>query len=337
MIKNKIADAVIFGEGEQIIKDILADKIWGLHRVDQLKLEEWQYSYPNYDDFDLSRYTERQDQPSLGITGSKGCVRRCTFCDVVSLWPKYNFRTGKDVAQELITNYERYGIKRFQFSDSLMNGSITAFREMNEEIVARIPNKITYVGQYIFRPKKHVKEHDYDMMKKAGAHEFFIGVESGSERVRDHMKKKFSNDDIDFTARCLGERGIKQRWLFILGYPTETEEDFEDTISLLRRFGYLARQGLLNLAVRIYYNYPGAPLYDELAFHNIADAINPYFWTAEINPDMDFEARYQRLRKYINVAIQEGYFTGDDDEDIVNVLAEYNRARERYWQLKNAS
>ena len=45
-------------------------------------------------------------------------------------------------------------------------------------------------------------------MKQAGAHTISIGMESGSERVRNHMKKKFSDDDIDYTVTNLAKNNM---------------------------------------------------------------------------------------------------------------------------------
>ena len=40
-----------------------------------------------------------------------------------------------------------------------------------------------------------------------------MGIESGSEQVRHHMKKKFSNDDIEYFVTNLGERNIDMKFL----------------------------------------------------------------------------------------------------------------------------
>ena len=66
---------------------------------------------------------------------------------------------------------------------------------MNEYITEHIPNTITYKGQFIFRPANQMPDRDYDLMRTAGCKLVQIGVESGSERVREHMRKKFTNDD----------------------------------------------------------------------------------------------------------------------------------------------
>ena len=91
-------------------------------------------AYPVYDDYELSDYTNRKGLVALPITGSRGCVRSCTFCDVASMWPKYRYRDGKNIAEEIKYQVERHGVRAFRFTDSLINGSLKAFKDMIKEL-----------------------------------------------------------------------------------------------------------------------------------------------------------------------------------------------------------
>ena len=62
------------------------------------------------------------------------------------------------------------------------------------------------------------------------------GVESGSERVRDHMKKQFSNQDLDEFVHEAHKNGVTLQFLMIIGYPTETHEDFLETLRMFKRY-----------------------------------------------------------------------------------------------------
>ena len=69
-----------------------------------------------------------------------------------------------------------------------------------------------------------------------------IGIESGSEKVRHHMRKKFSNEDIDWFLSNLISREIHVKILLFVGYPTETVEDFEETKKLLTKYSAHAKK-----------------------------------------------------------------------------------------------
>jgi len=82
-------------------------------------------------------------------------------------------------------------------------------------------------------------------MKEAGCFFVSIGVESGSEKVREDMKKQFDNDALDFTFRTCAKHEIEMAWLLLVGYPTETEEDFQETLNLLDKYQWINERGLV--------------------------------------------------------------------------------------------
>ena len=175
------------------------------------------------------------------ITGSRGCVRKCTFCDVKHYWPSFRYRSGKEIAEEMAQLFYQHGYKTFGFTDSLINGSLKAFRELCAELKgANIPT--TWNGQFICRSEKQMPESLWADMAAAGCTDVNIGVESGSEQVRNHMKKKFSNDDMYYTFTMATKFKIQVVFNIIVGYPTETEENFEDTLTLLRWISELNKQ-----------------------------------------------------------------------------------------------
>ena len=168
--------------------------------------------FRSFDDYDLTKYNY-VNELTIPITGSKGCVRKCTFCDIPVLWPKFKFRSGKHIAGEMIHLYNRHGVKKFYMSDSLVNGSLTAFMDfittLAEHNKNNPTNSIKWVGQYITRPKSNVLNDDYyDLLKSSGGEGLTIGVESGSDRVRQHMKKQFTTADIDYELAQFDRRGI---------------------------------------------------------------------------------------------------------------------------------
>ena len=106
---------------------------------------------------------------------------------------------------------------------------ITVMAEHN----SKASNTITWGGQFIVRGLKSMTEDDWRLTKLAGAVNLAIGVESGSESVRDHMKKQFSNKDLDEFVEHAYLNKINLEFLMIIGYPTETEEDFKDTLKAM--------------------------------------------------------------------------------------------------------
>ena len=78
-------------------------------------------------------------------------------------------------------------------------------------------------------------------MFKAGCHHLTFGFESGSPRINKEMKKgyKFREYDNEYAAEvfknCMNN-GIQTVLFLIIGYPTETKEDFEETMKFLKKY-----------------------------------------------------------------------------------------------------
>ena len=247
---------------------------------------------------DYSDVIHKHNYDTAIISGSRGCVRKCTFCDVMTIWPKYKWKTGKKIADDMHEVAERTGLKKIGFSDSLVNGSMKHFRDMCKELASR-EKKIQWNGQFIVRGAKTFSSDDFDNLANSGCNGLTMGIESGSEKVRDHMRKKFSNEDIDYFMTNLGDRKIKMKMLLIVGYPTETEEDFEETLLLLKRYKKYAKY--ISVSPHMMLTYANTPLdfdhrdlYDTEGFH----------WKNDIS---NYGIRLERFKKVFEVGQQMGY------------------------------
>jgi tRNA A37 methylthiotransferase MiaB len=207
---------------------------------------------PNYRDVNPNDYYYTT-APGVYITASKGCVRKCTFCNVPDLWPVYTLRDTDSLVSEFKMNVDQYGVKYHMFTDELCNGSMKHWRAFNKGIVdlkQKDPKYegIQYRGFMICRSRKEQDEKDWELMAKAGASLFMVGFESYSPTVRAHMgKHNYSNDDIDFHLEQSGRYGIKNIALFFTGYPTETLEDFEMNKEFLYKHLKYAKSGIVHM------------------------------------------------------------------------------------------
>lgn len=281
LYSEKKIDAYVIGEGETAIVDILAGRfegagINGNSREQAVDINA--IPIPDYSDFPLTKYPKTWTDPRIKdlsrlgtdfiyITGSRGCVRRCDFCDVVSIWPKYRYRSGKNIAEEMKEQHTKYGSKRFLFTDSLLNGSVNQLVELCQTLLDYkkdgLIGNVLWQGQFIARPESQMSEEIYALMKEAGCFFVSIGVESGSEKVRTDMKKMFDDKALDFTFKACAKYGIEMAWLMLVGYPTEDELEFQKTLSLLEKYNWINKMGLVrSVALGPTLDIvPGSPLY----------------------------------------------------------------------------
>ena len=173
-------------------------------------------------------------------------MRRCTYCDVPYHWPKYRWRAGDNVAEEIISHYERFGVTKFYFTDSLVNGSMKSFSDMCNKLAAyKFDRKITWSGQFIIKPRNQVTDDYFDMIAAAGGTQFYVGIETGSDRVRWDMDKKFTNEDVDHHLHHFSRVGMKMFFLMLTGYVTETLEDHADTLVMFPRWQHYVADGTI--------------------------------------------------------------------------------------------
>ncbi len=296
-----LADAVIEGDSEQAIQDWLGTSTKTVNwfaDINHIKMNTIPYS--DFDDYDLAGYPWHHE-PALPISGSKGCVRACTFCDVPKIWPKFIFKDGHHVADEMVYLNQRYGAKEFYVTDSLANGSMVAFMDFMRKIAdykqsGKIAPDIVWTGHYITRPAHQIPAEYYTLMSATGAQGLGIGVETGSDRVRNQMKKKFSTQDLDTEMAHFSANDITVVLLFFSGYPTETWQDFVDTVSMFHRYQKYAADGTLQkLSLGTPYQFAyDTPVEDLTAEYQMTIGDFGDLWTAAVNPDLHYLERVRR-------------------------------------------
>ena len=275
--------------------------------------------FPNYDDYDLDLYTSR----ALPITGSRGCVRSCSFCDIHDHW-KYRYRSGQNMANEMLHLYKKYNVNEFNFSDSLINGSLKEFRKFIK-IVAdfnkTLSNPLKWSSQFIVRDKGQVNEEYWQHIAESGGQRLAIGVETGSESVRMHMNKKFNNADLDYTMSMLEKYNITCSFLMIVGYPTETDKDFQETLDMFARYKHLTHI-ITNINIGSTLGIlPGTPLYNNAEEYNIELDKYENNWIAWDNKELSLEKRIQRRSTLKNHVLNLGYtIPTDSTEHMLQIL-----------------
>lgn len=314
--RNNLIDHYIISEGENAIVQLLTEgKGKGVDNLEweqQLNMDA--NAFPDYTDYKFELYREK----ILMITGSRGCVRRCTFCDIHNHWQRFVFRSGDSIANEMISQSERYGIYHFSFTDSLVNGSMKAYRDFVTKLAeynSTAENKISWDGQIITRGIKAMTAEDWRLTALSGADDLASGVESGSERVRDHMKKQFSNQDLDEFVHEAHKNGVTLQFLMIIGYPTETHEDFLETLRMFKRY-----KKYDNLVSKVYLGstlgvLPGTPLATEHT-HELELNNGENFWVYDKNPTLTFKERIKRRIIAGEELKKMGYTIGSDDNHL---------------------
>lgn len=240
-------DYYVQGEGEGAIVAILNDETEncpGINGVEPDQMDDMDsIPYPDYSDFNMDDYICKGEM--LRITGSRGCIRRCNFCDHYKWQPKFRWRSGKLIADEMLYQWSTLPTKpyRFIFTDSLINGNLRMVREMCNRLIEL---KAQYngfdpkwQGYFVIGSPLFFTDDDFDLIMAAGCHNMSLGVESGSYEVRLSMNKKVKDEWFDNHFENAYNRNIDMMWNMFVGFPTETDDDFFKTVALLEKFKWM--------------------------------------------------------------------------------------------------
>lgn len=242
-----IIDYRITGEGEQELLTLLENYKSMPNSGEMItfggfrsKLDLNDLPFPDYSDYDLNLY---QHPEGASIETSRGCVAKCSFCAETWFW-KYRFRTSDRVIEEMKHQIETYGTRRFWFVDSLANGAFKEFKNLVHTIVDEGLN---------IRWNSYARcdgRMDLELFKKiaeSGCMSLSFGVESGSEKVLNDMKKKVAVWEIENNLRDGAAVGMKNHVNWVVGFPTEGPSEFLHSLHVLyntRKWMYAISPGM---------------------------------------------------------------------------------------------
>jgi|13_taG_2_1085334.scaffolds.fasta_scaffold00234_29 radical SAM superfamily enzyme YgiQ (UPF0313 family) len=327
-------DFYVEGDGEKAIIELIntyKTSETKKYKVPIVNLES--IPLPDYSDIKWDIYRPPGEHKPIYVTGSRGCVKRCDFCNVYEIWPKYIFRSGESIANEIIYCVEKYDRNMVLFTDSLINGSMKHFRNLCSTLKdynTKNEKKIQWSSQWIVRSQHQMTRDDYVLMKDSGCTILEIGVESFCEDIRWEMGKKFTDEDMWFCFDTLKDLEIRQTFLMIVGYVTETEQHHQHTLDTVRKLFERGHAEHIEFSFgNILHLGTGMPVYDkfkdEITHYN--DHID---WTYKDNSLEVRERRLYECRKLVD-ELNEQYYRKPKRNDLISV----KRAEEDINTRKN--
>lgn len=169
--------------------------------------------------------------PIAPIMLTRGCPYDCTFCagKVIS-GRKLRKRSINNVINEIKMLYHEYGIREFHIIDDnftldkeYAKGFLNQLERLNLDISWALPNGIRM---------ENLDIEFLHQMKRTGLYLISLGIESGSDRVLELMKKSLRVDKIKKMVKLINDSGLDVAGFFILGFPGENKSEIEKTIKL---------------------------------------------------------------------------------------------------------
>ncbi len=187
------------------------------------------------------------------VIGSRGCPYRCTFCSGRNITGGVTrYRSAGSIIEEIVFLKERYSVNAINFYDDALLVSKKRVKELCEEMLHQ-KISIPWTG---FTRADSVDEETLALMKRSGCAYLGIGVESGSDRVLEKIKKGYTREQAIHGINLIKKSGIDVSINIIVGFPFETEHDIRDSIDLIKKLGVPAN-------VNTFTPYPKTEIYEE--------------------------------------------------------------------------
>jgi len=275
-------DICVIGEGEETIVELLKcsnnlRSIKGIafldkgeyvktssrERVGKIQSLVPVYRYFNMEGY-ISSYKHFQGYRGVMVSGSRGCYYKCEFC-VRPFGKEIIYRKVDEIVDEISFLTKTYKIEYFFLCDELPWSNK---KWMNELATCLIDNKINVmwvtagrVNQFSYKDRDLLK-----LAKKSGLVRICFGVESASKKILQNMKKVgVSTEKAKKTFRLLREIGIKPSASIVMGYPGETPETIQETVSFLKE------NLLVMKSFFILQPYPGTEVYEKYVKNGIGE------------------------------------------------------------------
>lgn len=178
------------------------------------------------------------DEDAFFILTSKGCLGNCTFCGIKNAKGELESKNPERVEKEF-----KKGLREGYNKIVLLGDDVGSYgQDIGTNIVELVKNLLKNEGEYriIMRniePQWLVSYFDgfKDICKNIRIQSVHLPLQSGSNKI---IKKMGRNYDIDYCLDCINElKKINPKLLIrsevMVGFPGETEKDFEETLSVL--------------------------------------------------------------------------------------------------------
>ncbi len=211
--------------------------------------------FPAWDLVPMERYIHNKFYSNRVTTlhTSRGCPWSCSYCYNESVnFRKWRGMSAEKVLAQVLHVKEKYGIKGIQFDDDEFDANPQRVIEFSNLLL----EKNVRIKWSHFSRTNVANEERYKLAKKAGCRFVEFGVESGSERILQLIRKGQDVNCIKNAFDICHKVGLKAGAMFMVGMPTETKEDVDKTVSMVAS---LKAHQVIN---SVYRPYPGSKLFD---------------------------------------------------------------------------
>jgi len=306
------ADVIIIGEGEESMLEVIAAFDHKQDDLSSIKGIQWkrtsgaivinaerellkdinQLPFPNRKKVDLQKYFDTwkkaHGESSISISTMRGCPYTCKWCSRAVYGLSYRRRSPELVADEIEDVQRQYTFDSIWFVDDVF----TVNPKWMKEFAAVIAQRRIKISYEIISRADRLSEEILDLLAQSGCFRIWIGAESGSQKIIDAMDRRVDVMQVRKMIQLTRKKGMQAGTFIMLGYPGETEEDIQETVT------HLIEANPHHFTITLAYPIRGTELYNETRenFTHVGE------WETSNDRDIDFKRTYSR--RYYDNAIR---------------------------------
>lgn len=277
------ADAVVIGEGEQTLEELLPvllsgkpDRLAGvsgivfkdknqIHTSPRALLPDLdRQPFPDREAVDidayLSAWRRHHGFAPISLITARGCPYTCTWCSRSVFGTTHRRRSPANVADEVEMIASRYRPDRLWYADDVFG----IHRGWTLAYAAELHKRKLHLAFECISRAERIDDEVADALQELGCWRVWIGAESGSQRILDAMQRRVALDRVADTTARLRRRGIQVGMFIMLGYDGERHEDLRATVE------HLKRTSPDIFLTTVSYPIKGTPYYDAVAGRIVA-------------------------------------------------------------------
>lgn len=224
------------------------------------------YPWPDRDIFNSEKYNlvfppdvpAKTDKIEYLIT-SRGCPYACRFCST------YQTHGGKGFRYRDIVNV--VDEIEYLIQDRKCNGlyiyddNFTTNEKRIREFVSEMKRRKSFIPFLCYGRVDSVRYDTFKLLREVGLQSISFGIESGSPKILKYLNKNINNEQTIEAVKICNDLGIIAKGTFIMGSPTETLADFEQTLKLIYKLKKIQSKFIANIGEGGLFIYPGTGIY----------------------------------------------------------------------------
>jgi radical SAM superfamily enzyme YgiQ (UPF0313 family) len=298
-------DAIIFGEGESTLKEVINSVSRGTFEEDKISIKGLKFwdgnkvfatpkrkltdmnllPDPDYTVVNIEEYRKEwitnHGYFSLNISTTRGCPYKCNWCAKPLYGQTYSSVSPQKASMQFKYLKENFAADHIWITDDIFGLKPNWIKEFNDEL-----KKLNLFLPYkcLTRPDLLLHNNTINYLKESGCRTIWIGAESGSQKILNSMEKGTSADQIYKAAEDVHKAGMEIAFFIQFGYPGEDWKDIK-----------LTRKMILDclpddIGISVSYPLPGTKFYERVK----ADLKEKTNWIDSDDFDPMFSGFYER-------------------------------------------